>query len=36
MVKTDLCEICESNEKEYALGKWCLSCKDDFKGSDND
>jgi hypothetical protein len=32
----DLCEICESNEKEYDEGKWCTSCKDDFKESDND
>jgi hypothetical protein len=32
----DLCEICESNEKEYDNGKWCTSCKDDFKESDND
>jgi hypothetical protein len=32
----DLCEICESNEKEYDDGKWCTSCKDDFKESDND
>lgn len=31
-----LCEICESNEKEYEEGKWCSSCKDDFKSSDND
>jgi hypothetical protein len=30
----DLCEICESNEKEYAEGKWCTSCKDDFKESE--
>ena len=32
----ELCEICESNEKEYAEGKWCASCKEDFKESDND
>jgi hypothetical protein len=32
----NLCEICESNEKEYDDGKWCTSCKDDFKESDND
>lgn len=28
----DLCEICESNEKENPEGKWCTSCRDDFKG----
>jgi len=33
---TELCEICESNEKEYPEGKWCTSCKDEFKRSDND
>jgi hypothetical protein len=32
----DLCEMCEANEKEYPEGKWCASCKDDFKESDND
>lgn len=32
----ELCEICESNEKEYAEGKWCASCKDDFKESNDD
>jgi hypothetical protein len=32
--KMDLCEICEANEKEYAEGKWCASCKDDFKESE--
>jgi len=31
-----LCEICESNEKENPEGKWCASCKDDYKGSDNE
>lgn len=31
-----LCEICESNPKEYKEGKWCVSCKDDFKRSDNE
>ena len=30
----ELCEICESNEKEAPEGKWCTSCKDDFKESD--
>jgi hypothetical protein len=34
--KMDLCEMCEANEKEYPEGKWCASCKDDFKESDND
>jgi len=33
-VKFELCEICESNEKEHPEGKWCTSCKDDFKESD--
>jgi hypothetical protein len=32
----DLCEICESNEKEYDDGKWCTSCKDDFKESEDE
>jgi hypothetical protein len=32
----DLCEICESNEKEYDDGKWCTSCKDDFKESEEE
>jgi hypothetical protein len=32
----ELCESCESNEKETPEGKWCTSCKDDFKESDND
>ena len=32
----ELCEMCEANEKEYAEGKWCASCKDDFKESDDD
>lgn len=31
-----LCEICESNPKENPEGKWCTSCKDDYKESDND
>lgn len=31
----ELCEICESNEKEYTEGKWCASCKDQFKESEN-
>jgi hypothetical protein len=30
----DLCEICESNPKETSEGKWCTSCKDDFKKSE--
>jgi hypothetical protein len=30
----DLCEICEWNEKEYAEGKWCNSCKRENKESD--
>lgn len=32
----DLCEICESNEKEDPEGKYCTSCKDDFKESEED
>lgn len=32
----ELCEMCESNEKESPEGKWCTSCKDDYKESDND
>lgn len=32
----DLCESCESNEKEDTEGKWCTSCRDDFKESDDD
>jgi hypothetical protein len=32
----NLCEICESNEKEYDDGKWCTSCKDDFKESEEE
>jgi hypothetical protein len=28
-----LCEICEENPKENAEGKWCASCRDDFKGN---
>ena len=35
-VSNDLCEMCESNEKENHEGKWCTSCKDDYKESDND
>ena len=30
----NLCEICEWNEKEYAEGKWCNSCKIENKESD--
>lgn len=29
-----ICEICESNQKEYTDGKWCASCKDEFKESE--
>ena len=35
-VKFELCEMCESNHKENPEGKWCTSCKDDYKESDND
>ena len=31
-----MCEMCESNEKESPEGKWCTSCKDDYKESDSD
>jgi hypothetical protein len=30
------CENCEENPKEYPEGKWCTSCKDDFKESEED
>lgn len=30
------CEMCESNEKESPEGKWCTSCKDEYKESDNE
>lgn len=33
-VDEDMCEICESNEKESNEGKWCTSCKDDYKESE--
>jgi len=32
----DDCENCESNPKEDPTGKWCTSCKDEFKESDSD
>ena len=35
-VVSELCDSCESNEKEFPEGKYCASCKDDFKESDND
>ena len=35
-VSEDTCEMCESNEKENPEGKWCTSCKDDYKESDNE
>ena len=31
----ELCEICESNQKENIEGQWCDSCKDLFKESEN-
>lgn len=31
-----VCEICEMNPKENPEGKWCESCRDDFKASDNE
>jgi hypothetical protein len=30
------CENCESNPKEHPEGKWCTSCRDDFKESEED
>jgi hypothetical protein len=33
--EVNLCEICASNPKENSEGKWCSSCKDAFKESDN-
>jgi hypothetical protein len=35
-VGMNLCETCESNPKENPEGKWCSSCKDDVKESEND
>ena len=32
----NLCEMCEDNEKEHPEGKWCTSCKDDYKESENE
>jgi hypothetical protein len=32
----DDCENCESNPKEDPEGKWCTSCRDEFKESDGD
>jgi hypothetical protein len=32
----DDCENCEENPKEDPEGKWCTSCRDDFKESDGD
>jgi hypothetical protein len=32
----DDCENCESNPKEHPEGKWCTSCKDEFKESEED
>jgi hypothetical protein len=28
--------MCEENPKEHPEGKWCTSCKDEFKESDED
>ena len=30
----DLCESCESNPKEHPEGKYCTSCRDEFKESE--
>jgi len=30
------CENCESNPKELPEGKWCTSCRDEFKESEED
>jgi hypothetical protein len=32
----DDCENCESNPKEHPEGKWCTSCRDEFKESEED
>lgn len=32
----DDCENCEDNPKEHPEGKWCTSCRDDFKESEED
>jgi hypothetical protein len=32
----DDCENCESNPKEDPEGKWCTSCRDEFKESEED
>lgn len=32
----NLCEICELNPKENPEGKWCDSCRNEFKASDNE
>ena len=29
--ENNTCEICEENPKENPEGKWCTSCKDDYK-----
>jgi hypothetical protein len=34
--ENNTCEICEENPKENPEGKWCTSCKDDYKESNND
>ena len=34
MTNSALCEICESNPRENIEGKWCTSCRDDYKESD--
>jgi hypothetical protein len=34
-IDEDMCEMCESNEKESNEGKWCTSCKDDYKESES-
>ena len=32
----NFCEICEVNPKENSKSKWCDSCRDEFKESDNE
>jgi hypothetical protein len=32
----DDCENCEDNPKEDPEGKWCTSCRDEFKESEED
>ena len=31
-----VCKMCEVNPPRTSVSKWCESCRDDFKESDND